>query len=282
MMLVSHRQSFPFLFIIVVIVILNVSSFKHINDVFAQDSEQSIASPDMSTTQTVTAPLWISKEDYSTTNEAPSSSSLIPTINSEEIDDDNSAPSTVAEEEAIYNSGTDTNVNICISEQKLDGTIVSKNIQKGTNLNTNECNNRSVSSSNENLITSQIKNTPIFATEEGGVIIGTSGPDTMYGNDHDDIIQSRDGTDELYGGKGDDHLQGGVSPDTLLGEDGNDVINGGFEDDYLNGGNRNDLMYGSSGDDVLEGGPGQDYFNCGDGVDVGTRLFYNRGRYNNI
>ena len=39
---------------------------------------------------------------------------------------------------------------------------------------------------------------------------------------------------------------------------------------------------GSSGDDVLEGGPGQDYFNCGDGVDVGPRLFYNRGRYNNI
>jgi Ca2+-binding RTX toxin-like protein len=222
---VSHRQCFPFLSIIVVIVILNVSSFKHINNVFAKD-------------------------DSSTTNEAPSSSSLIPTM------------------EAIDNPGTDANLNICIQEQKLDGTIVSKNIQEGTNPNTNECNNRSVSSSNGNLITSQIKNTPIFATEEGGVIIGTSGPDAMYGKDHDDIIQSREGTDELYGGEGDDHLQGGESPDTLVGEDGDDVINGGFEDDYLNGGKRNDLMYGSSGDDVLEGGPGQDYFNCGDGVDV--------------
>jgi Ca2+-binding RTX toxin-like protein len=159
----------------------------------------------------------------------------------------------------------------CIQEQKLDGTMVklfSKNIQKGTNPNTNECNNRSVSSSNENLIISQSKSTAIFAPEQGGVIIGTSGPDAIYGKDHDDIIQSREGTDELYGGKGDDHLQGGISPDTLLGEDGNDVINGGFEDDYLNGGNRNDLIYGSSGDDVLEGGPGQDYFNCGDGVDI--------------
>jgi Ca2+-binding RTX toxin-like protein len=245
---VSHRRCFSFLFIIVV-VILSPLSFKHINDVFAKDSEHSITPPGMSTTQTVTAPLWISKEDSSTTDKAPSPSSLIPTINSEEIDDD-------------------ANLNICIEEQKSDGTMV--NIQKWSenNPNTNECNNNSVSSSNENLMISQTKNTPIFATEEGGVLIGTSGPDAIYGKDHDDIIQSREGTDELYGGKGEDHLQGGVSPDLLLGEDGNDVINGGFDDDYLDGGNRNDLIYASLGDDILEGGPGQDYFNCGDGLDI--------------
>jgi RTX calcium-binding nonapeptide repeat (4 copies) len=272
MMPVSRRQCFPFLFIIVVIVILNVSSFKHINDVFAKDSEQGTAPPDMSTTQTVTAPLSISKEASSTTNEAPSSSSLIPTINSEEIDDDNPAPSSadISPQVARANPGTDENLNIgiCINDQKLDDTTVKSFSKNQHNPNTNECNNDSVSSSYEGSILSQSKNTPILATEQGGVTIGTSGPDGIYGKDNDDIIQSREGTDELYGGKGEDHLQGGTSSDMLSGENGNDVLNGGFEDDYLNGGNRNDFIYGSFGDDILEGGPGQDYFNCGDGIDI--------------
>ena len=76
MMSVSHRQCFPFLFIIVIIVILNVSSFKQINNVFAKEAEQSISLTDMPTTYN---PLWISKYDSSTTNEALPSSSIIPT-----------------------------------------------------------------------------------------------------------------------------------------------------------------------------------------------------------
>jgi Ca2+-binding RTX toxin-like protein len=262
MMPVSHRQCFSCLFIIaVVIVILNVSSFKQINDVFAKESEQSTALSQMETTQAVTAPLWRSKEASPMMNDrVPSSSSLIPTINSE----------VTSQQVSRADPGTDENLNIgiCRNVQNLDGTMV--NIQKWTqnNPNTNECNNNSVSSSNENLVIPQSRNTPIFATEQGGVLIGTSGPDAIYGKDHDDIIQSREGTDELYGGKGDDRLQGGVSPDTLLGEDGNDLINGGFDDDYLDGGNSNDLIYASLGDDILEGGPGQDYFNCGDGLDI--------------
>jgi Ca2+-binding RTX toxin-like protein len=267
---VSHRQYFTLLFIIVV-VILNVSSLKYISNVFAKDSEQSMAPPKMSSTQTDTAPLWISKEDPTTTNGAPSSSSLIPAMNSEEIDVDKSAPSTAADisqQGAKAYSRTNANVNICLSEQKVDGTTVESYSKNQDNPNTNECNNNSMSSSYEGSIISQSKNTPILATEQGGVIIGTSGPDAIYGEDNDDIIQSRDGNDELYGGKGEDHLQGGTSSDTLLGENGNDVLNGGFEDDYLNGGNRNDFIYGSFGDDILEGGPGQDYFNCGDGIDI--------------
>jgi Ca2+-binding RTX toxin-like protein len=227
----------------------------------------------MATTQTVTAPLSISKEASSMTNDkVPSPSSLIPTLNSEEIDDDNPAPSSadISQQVARANPGTDENLNIgiCINEQKLDGTTVKSFSKNQHNPNTNECNSNSVSNSYEGSMISQSTNTPILATEQGGVVIGTSGPDAIYGKDNDDIIQSRDGTDELYGGKGEDHLQGGTSSDTLSGENGNDVLNGGFEDDYLNGGNRNDFLYGSFGDDILEGGPGQDYFNCGDGIDI--------------
>jgi hypothetical protein len=319
-MSIFHRERFVFLFVVVIVAILIVLSFKHINNVFAKNFEPAFNYPtgidldqfefgdenDNENEQEEKTKNHMTKSssgyNYICANDVGSALGSNNKVAGKFLDESNSksqmshdcSPSKSLEEvveessnvdEAIdrvekepeqiiavpHMTTTNSNVAMCINQQTLDGTMVksfSKNIETGTNPNRNECNNRVVSNSNENLIISKSKSTEISATEQDGVIIGTSGPDVVYGKDHDDIIQSREGTDTLYGGKGDDSLQGGTSPDTLLGEDGNDVITGGSEDDYLNGGNRNDLIYASSGDDVLEGGPGQDYFNCGDDVDI--------------
>ena len=71
-------------------------------------------------------------------------------------------------------------------------------------------------------------------------VTGSSGNDTLTGNDDYNV---------LSGAAGNDTLSGGIGFDTLIGGTGNDSLSGGADDDVLRGG---------AGDDTLSGGTGND------------------------
>jgi Ca2+-binding RTX toxin-like protein len=95
----------------------------------------------------------------------------------------------------------------------------------------------------------------------GTVQNGGNGPDTLTGNDGNDILIGGNGPDTLIGNAGDDTLIGGNGTDLLLGNPG---------DDLLYGGNGNDTLTGGLGSDTLTGGNGQDIFvfASGEGIDT--------------
>jgi Ca2+-binding RTX toxin-like protein len=148
---------------------------------------------------------------------------------------------------------------------------------------------------------------PMFVVIDGRLNIeGTSGADTLVGDDNGDVIHGQNGDDSIVGGaqhnalngmmgddtvvggdggdwvlggKGDDSLVGGAGADLVNGNIGNDTENGGAGDDTvrggqgddsLSGGPGNDFISGDKGDDTLAGGPGADTFNffAGGGHDV--------------
>lgn len=79
----------------------------------------------------------------------------------------------------------------------------------------------------------------IFADGSGGggggggtsVINGTSGADTLTGNDLDNVVNGLAGKDSLFGGGGDDTLNGGDGNDRLEGQAGADAMVGGLGND---------------------------------------------------
>ena len=82
--------------------------------------------------------------------------------------------------------------------------------------------------------------------------IGTSGGDTLFGNQNDNLLQGLNGDDLLSGQGGSDALEGGQGSDRLFGDAANDTLCGG------------------EGSDTLSGGAGSDLyiFNIGDGIDT--------------
>ncbi|RVT97677.1 hypothetical protein EOD42_07630 [Rhodovarius crocodyli] len=105
---------------------------------------------------------------------------------------------------------------------------------------------------------------------------GTSGSDTQYGTEYDDVLRGVDGGDQLYGRLGDDLLEGGIGNDRLDGGDGNDTLLGGGGTDNLFGGNGNDILRGGDGNDYLDGGSGRNDLDGGDGDDY-LNLTYQGG-----
>ena len=97
----------------------------------------------------------------------------------------------------------------------------------------------------------------------GTVQNGGHGPDTLTGNDGNDILIGGNGPDTLIGNAGDDTLIGGNGTDLLLGNPG---------DDLLYGGNGSDTLTGGLGSDTLTGGNGPDVFvfASGEGTDTIT------------
>lgn len=123
----------------------------------------------------------------------------------------------------------------------------------------------------------QIVLTPTTQTSVIGVwllggddsLVGTNGPDLVYGGAGNDILRLNDGNDTAWGGKGDDDiagfsgndlLYGGAGADFISGEDGNDTLLGGKGKDQLFGGLGNDYLKGDQGVDSLTGGLGNDTF----------------------
>jgi Ca2+-binding RTX toxin-like protein len=80
---------------------------------------------------------------------------------------------------------------------------------------------------------------------------GSTGADSLIGDDRNDVLQGLAGDDWLGGRGGRDHLRGGA---------GNDTLFGGAGDDTLEGGRDRDTLEGSTGNDVLTGGQGRDTF----------------------
>ena len=97
----------------------------------------------------------------------------------------------------------------------------------------------------------------------GTVQNGGNGPDTLTGNDGNDI---------LIGGQGPDTLIGNAGDDTLIGGNGTDLLLGNPGDDLLYGGNGSDTLTGGLGSDTLTGGNGPDIFvfASGEGIDTIT------------
>ena len=79
--------------------------------------------------------------------------------------------------------------------------------------------------------------------------------DTITGNDLDNILLGRGGTDTINGGGGIDQIEGGDGNDTLNGNDGDDRINGGDGMDTIHGNAGNDLLQGDGFKDRVDEGP---------------------------
>ena len=77
-------------------------------------------------------------------------------------------------------------------------------------------------------------------------------------NDNGVLLHGLAGNDTLTGGGGDDTLYGDYGSDTLFGRDGNDTLYGGKGNDYLSAGSGNNLLYGEQGSDTLAAGSGSD------------------------
>lgn len=95
-------------------------------------------------------------------------------------------------------------------------------------------------------------------------INGTSGNDTLYGDQHgfseNDRISGFDGDDDLEGGSGNDTIDGGAGNDYIQGGGDNDSILGGSGTDYMDGGEGNDTLNGGTGNDYLIGNIGNDLY----------------------
>lgn len=116
----------------------------------------------------------------------------------------------------------------------------------------------------------------LTGTNEGEVMSGGHGQDSINAMGGNDLVDGRDGDDTIVGmggedwisaGAGNDLVHGGAGNDTLLGLDGDDTLRGGLGNDSLAGHSGNDLMAGGEGDDSLSGGAGNDRLNGGAGND---------------
>ena len=104
--------------------------------------------------------------------------------------------------------------------------------------------------------------------DEGVLIIGTNGRDSLVGGVGNDTIDGGNGRDTLFGAGGNDELFGGRGRDSLVGNNGSDTLRGGNGFDSLNGSAGNDELFGDSGGDFLVGGSGNDFIDGGNGSDT--------------
>jgi Ca2+-binding RTX toxin-like protein len=74
---------------------------------------------------------------------------------------------------------------------------------------------------------------------------GTSGADTLYGNDLDNLMQGFDGNDRIYAGAGNDTIDAGTGSDAVYAGSGNDTITVVAET------NKSDTVSGGAGTDTL-------------------------------
>lgn len=110
-------------------------------------------------------------------------------------------------------------------------------------------------------------------------VTGTTGNDTMTGDDGPNTFNGIAGNDTLIGGGGADTLDGGDGNDNLQGGAGADQLIGNRDDDTIDGGAGQDSIFGDGtncsgfscpiGNDTIAANDGeQDQINCGPGADV--------------
>jgi len=86
---------------------------------------------------------------------------------------------------------------------------------------------------------------------------GTSGDDSIYGDERSNAIDGKGGNDYIFGGDGDDVLVGGDGNDTILGGDGRDEIFGDL--------GRGQSLVLTDQDDLIIGGADLDNIDSGEG-----------------
>src|SRR4051794_13076186 len=77
-------------------------------------------------------------------------------------------------------------------------------------------------------------------------LTGTQYKDILYGDSHNNVLDSAGSGDTTYAGGGDDTVLGGGGSDLLYGQGGNDFINGQWQSDTIYGGDGNDKIYGGT------------------------------------
>jgi dipeptidyl aminopeptidase/acylaminoacyl peptidase len=85
---------------------------------------------------------------------------------------------------------------------------------------------------------------------------GTSGNDTLVGNDSGQVLCGKAGNDTIRAAGGNDSVRGGPGNDAIWGGRGSDLIQGGGGKNRLYGGRGADTFYANGGKDVIDGGPG--------------------------
>ena len=129
-------------------------------------------------------------------------------------------------------------------------------------------------------------NDTVYGNQAANHLVGNAGDDIIYGYDGNDVLDGGDGVNQLWGGDGNDTLNGGSAGDSLVGDggndnihgnggndfingaDGNDTLTGGDDNDSVGGGNGDDTISGEAGDDYLSGEVGSDTIEGGDGNDI--------------
>lgn len=77
-------------------------------------------------------------------------------------------------------------------------------------------------------------------------IIGSPGPDEIYGSNQDDILIGGDGNDYIDGDNGKDTITGGDGSDEIYSGNGNDIVYADGLDSVVDGGNANDQCFDSN------------------------------------
>ncbi|MEK0081617.1 calcium-binding protein [Benzoatithermus flavus] len=111
----------------------------------------------------------------------------------------------------------------------------------------------------------------IIGSAGPNVLWGQQGGDWLEGGAGNDVLHGGQGADNLYGGDGDDRLLGDQDGDFLYGGEGADLLYGDAGDDWLAGNEGNDELHGGAGNDRLLGSArldGSDLLDGGDGVDI--------------
>jgi Ca2+-binding RTX toxin-like protein len=75
-----------------------------------------------------------------------------------------------------------------------------------------------------------------------GLVIGTNGPDLLFGGNSRDCVVGLGGPDILYGGNQSDIVLGGPGDDILFGDNSADHLDGGPGFDICYGGNSTDTF----------------------------------------
>ncbi|MFK7838517.1 MAG: CHRD domain-containing protein [Sulfitobacter sp.] len=138
--------------------------------------------------------------------------------------------------------------------------------------------------------------TNITGSNDGDILNGDGGNNTLIGGDGDDVLAGRGGVDVIDGGAGNDtNSFQGIGPDVVAnlgngtasyqtpngtvfeafsnfenldGSDSNDILFGDGNDNVLTGNDGNDELVGGGGNDNLQGGDGDDLLAGGGGADV--------------
>ncbi len=109
-----------------------------------------------------------------------------------------------------------------------------------------------------------LKGNNLFNEFNGGAgndsLYGAHGWDTLNGDAGNDELDGGAGDDIIYGGEGDDTIYGGDGSNNLYGNAGIDHIYAGGNGDNIWGGEGNDFLYGFRGDDTLTGEDDADIF----------------------